>query len=150
MKEKIKSDLIIEIEKKIDSILKKENYILIDIEITGGKNKNLTIYVYNKNKIDVEKLGKINNILYPVIENISFFKDGFTLEISSPGLYRKMKYVLELNIFIGREIKITTINGEIINGISNGLKNNVFSIINKNEEIVKINLQDIKTAKLDG
>ena len=150
MKEKVKSDIVLKIENKIEQVLKKENYILIDINVTDEKNKNIIIYLYNEDKINIEELGRINKILYPAIETISYFKDGFTLEISSPGIFRKLKYKQELNIFFGKKMKIITTDGQVFIGISDGLNNNTFSLIKKDEERKIFNINDIKSAELNG
>lgn len=150
MKEKVKSNIVLEIERRVKGILENEKIELVDIDVILGKNKQITIYVYSKNKIDLEDLENINKRLNPIIENIPIFNDGFILEISSPGLYRKLKYRREFNLFVGRNIKIITTEGNTYTGISNGInENNLILIIDKNKEI-KFNIDNINKAYLNG
>lgn len=149
MKEKVKSNIVLEIEKKIIGILEVEKIELVDIDVVLGKNKQITIYVYGTNKIDLDDLENINKKLNPVIESIPIFNDGFFLEISSPGLYRKLKYRSELNLFIGRKIKIITIEGNTYTGISNGINGKDLILIKENKEM-KFNIDDIIKAYLNG
>ncbi len=150
MKEKVKSSIVLDIENKIIDILNTEKIELIDTVVFLGKNKHITIFIFNKNGITLEKIGKISKQLNPIIESIPCFKDGFTLEVSSPGIFRKIKSYKEFNIFSGREIKIVTLEGEVLIGSSNGLEgNNLLLKMNENKKI-KIDINNIKSANLNG
>jgi|GEM_PF-4255445 len=148
MKDKNKSDIVISIEKKVLKMLD-ENTELIDIDISGGKEKKVTLYLYNKNETNLDKLEKISKLIYPELEKDKYFSNGFTLEISSPGIFRKIKYIEEFNIFKGREIKIILNNGTILQGICEGIVNNTLSVKIENK-IMKININDIKKSQLNG
>ncbi len=150
MKEKVKSNIVLEIERRIKGILEKDKIALVDIDVFLGKNKQITIYVYHNNKIDLEDLENINKKLYPVIENIPYFNDGFFLEISSPGLYRKLKYRDEFNLFVGKKIKVTTNDGNTYTGLSNGIMENNFVLFIDNNSEIKINIDNITKAYLNG
>lgn len=150
MNEKIKSDLYLEVENKIESFLKELNFDFIDIEIVLGKNRKLSIFVYNKDKTDIDDLSLISNKLRPILETISFFQEGCLLEISSPGIYREIKFLKEFNIFKDREIKIITDESVVITGLLIGLNDDILYVRDKNGEKLEISLDKIKKAKLNG
>lgn len=150
MKEKVKSKIVLEIENKINDILEKEKIELVDIDIFFGKNKHITIYVYKKNKTDLDELSNINKKISPIIESIPDLNNSFILEISSPGINRKIKFKKEFNIFIGREIKIVTNDGTVFNGISNGIKENNLILKDDKNKIISLDINNIKTAYLNA
>ena len=149
MKEKVKSNIVIDIENRIKYILNKENIELIDIDITNGKNKHITIFVYNKNKTDLNGLSNINRKINPIIEKIPYFNNGFILELSSPGIYRKLKFKKEFDIFKEREVKIVTSDGIVFKGISDGINGNNL-ILKINDKITEFDINNIKSAYLNG
>ena len=127
MKEKVKSSIVINIENKIKDILDKAKIDLVDIDITFGKNKHITIFVYNKNKTDLDELSNLSKKINPVLEKMPFFNNSFILEISSPGIYRKLKFIKEFNLFKDKEIKIVTKEGIVFMGISGGINKNKYN-----------------------
>ncbi len=149
MKEKVKSDIVLLIENAIKNILEINNFLLVDIDYKGGNKKVITIYVYNSKKPDIDELGNISKLLFPIINNISYFKDNFLLEVSSPGLFREIKYKKELDIFKNRNLKILTNLDEVYTGISLGIINDVFILKNGNSEF-KFKIEEIKKAELNG
>ena len=150
MKEKVKSNLVIEIENKIVSILKKEGFELIDVEITGGKDRYITVYIYKNEKNDLEELGNLNRVIYPAIETIPQLKNGFVLEVSSPGIFRKFKYAIEINIFKDKTVKIISNEGEEIIGVLFCLNTGNEVEIILNGKIINISIDNIKSIQLNG
>jgi ribosome maturation factor RimP len=149
MKEKVKSGLYKDIENKIGSILKNNNYELVDIDIIGGKNKHIIVYIYRFDKTGIDDLESISRLIYPFIENIKTFSDGFSLELSSPGIFRNIKYKEEFNIFNNKNAKIVLTDGIVKIGILKGLKDNFVDVL-INNQLEKIDLNEIKSAKLNG
>ncbi len=151
MKEKIKTKKILEIELTIAPILKERGFILIDVEVTDDSNDTLvTLYLYNADDTSVENLGKINKSLYPILEKIPFLGDRFSLEVSSPGLYRDIKSSFEFSIFKGREIRVICEDGIVITGVIGGFENNNLTVILPTRETITINFENIKKASLNG
>ncbi len=148
MKDKNKNRIVLEIEKKIFGILEENEYMLVDIDIIGGKRTNITIYLYNKDKLDHEHLSSISAKILPIIEGISYFQN-FLLEVSSPGLYRKIKSKHEFEIFTGKNIKLVNEKGIVTTGILTDFKNDIIYIKN-NDNIINLNINDIKSASLNG
>jgi ribosome maturation factor RimP len=150
MEEKVKSDLYLEIEKRTASYLTKEGFTLVDMQIKGGKEKTVTLFVYNKDHTDIDTLAKINKLLYPAIQDVKDLSEDFTLEVSSPGIYRDIRSKQEFKIFKDRDIRIIMIDGRIINGISKGLSDDDHLLLEVEEKTEKISLKDINKAKLNG
>jgi len=132
MKEKIKSNEFLVIENAIKSIL----------------DALIVLYVFNEKK-DIDSMAKLNDKIYETLEKINFLKDGFSLEISSPGINRKIKFISEFEIFKELELKIMLNNDDMIVGKSEGIKDSKLVITNDNETLL-LDIDNIKKAALNG
>ncbi|MCG8571760.1 MAG: hypothetical protein MJB14_16615 [Spirochaetes bacterium] len=139
-----------QIEELIQSIIDEQQLIIVDIE--SFKEQNIVILLYSKNEqLDIEKLGMVHKQIYAVLETAPFLNENFTLEVSSPGIFRKFKNIREFEIFKDREIKILTDQDETYIGISKGIEEGNTVIMDlKNSEIFKINIKKKKKAGLNG
>lgn len=153
MQDKIKTKEFLTIEQGIENFLSKEGFYLVDIEIKKGKEKTISIFVFNHDseKMRIESIAKLNDIVSPFLENLDFIGDNFLLEISSPGIFRKIKFLKEFDLFKGKKMHVQCSSNSYI-GICNGTKDGklFLDIRNKNkvpkEEIILI--EDIKKAAL--
>lgn len=162
MKEKQIQDIALKLKKVIEEAflnqdLNEQEVSIVDIIVTGKKDKNITIYLYSNNGLDVEELSSHHKRIYSIIEGMKEFLDGFSLEVSTPGIFRKIKYVKEFNIFLGCEIKLVTNDKETIIGICNGIQNGYVSVLLKGsksiktgDKIITIPIDNIKNAYLNG
>jgi ribosome maturation factor RimP len=149
MKEKVKMNIVKEIESVIEPTINSLLFKLVDIDVLGGKNRHIIVYIYKNESIGLNDLESLSRNLQPLIEKIESLKSGFNLEISSPGLFRTFKYIKEFDIFKGRLIKIILDDGAEKTGILKGMIDKNVLIINNNE-IESINIEKIKNAKLNG
>jgi len=147
MTEKNKTKISIEIENVIKALINENGFDIVDIDVIGGKN--ITLLLYANNSFGTDELGKLSKSVYPILESLPSLKNGFTLELSSPGIYRNIKYIKEFNIFKGRIIKVITNALEELTGISCGYVENSLEL-EIDGKVKKILLNDIKTAKLNG
>jgi len=131
----------------ISKVLTDGGFSLVDLEIDDEIL--ISIFVYNKLDNNIEKLSKLNKNIYPLLEKLDILKDDFSLEVSSPGIYRNIKRYEEFNIFCDKEIKLTLNDKNIITGIINKFENNILDI-NVLGKFLKINIEDIKSAGLNG
>ncbi len=150
MVEKKKADNVLLIEKAIFHSIVDEGLSLIDIDIRySGNDTFVTIYVYAE-KLDLVNLGKLNKKLYPLLEELSFLKDRLNLEVSSPGIFRKIKYASEFLTFKDRNIRISLEKGLTLEGKIENYENNTLSIVDKDGNIIDIKNEDIKNCHLNG
>ena len=139
MEEKLKL-----IEERIEPYLLELDLELADIEYVreGGYNF-LRVYVENlKNETTLDDC---------VIDTM--IEDKFYLEVSTPGLERKLKKEKDFLRFLGREIKIKTKsnvnNKKKFEGKLKEFKENtVYVQDDTDDEIVEISLDKIKEARL--
>jgi ribosome maturation factor RimP len=153
MQDKIKTKEFLVIEQGIEELLLKEGFHLVDIEIQKGKNKIVSLFVFNHDseKMGIESIAKLNDIVSPILENLDFLGENFLLEISSPGIFRKIKFIKEFNLFKGKKMHISRSSNSYI-GICNGIEDGKVSLEIKNKDNTTktetILIEDIKKATL--
>ena len=84
------------IEEKVENLIKskieKIGYKLYDVEyVKEGKNYFLRIYIDNEKGIDLNDCEKVNNEIIDMLDEADYIKDAYFLEISSPGIERKLR-----------------------------------------------------------
>ncbi|MDQ7031743.1 MAG: ribosome maturation factor RimP [Desulfonauticus sp.] len=104
--------------KNIQAILEKiakeqcsiHNLELWGMEFSFGKGKKgfLRIYVDKENGVNIEELAQLSRDLEVVLDIEDVIPGSYTLEVSSPGLDRKFFNPLQLQKFIGQQIKVKT------------------------------------------
>jgi len=149
MKEITKTKKIVEIEEALKTALDENNFTLVDIEISEDSDF-ITIYIFSSQDSTVDRIGKISKILYPILEKIPFLNRGFSLEVSSPGLYRIIKNKQEFSIFKGREIKVTDEEGNTVCGILKNFENDTVTVLTKEKKEINLIFDKIKKASLNG
>ena len=153
MQDKIKTKEFLIIEQGISELLLKEGFHLVDIAIQKGKEKIVSLFVFNHDseKMGIEAIAKLNDVVSPVLENLDFLGENFLLEISSPGIFRKIKFIKEFDLFKGKKMHVTCSENSYI-GICNGIEDNklFLNITNKDKttktEIILI--ENIRKAAL--
>ena len=126
----------------------KNNYILVDVEYNNA-DEYVTVFVESLKENSIDNISSVNGIIYEHLEKVDFLKNNFSLEISSPGLFRKIRHKYELDIFKNRNIKITLIDKSVLTGINNGINGDDIAI-SVDGEIKNINLNSIKSVHLNG
>lgn len=140
------------LEKIILPVLSEYNYQLVDIEIIRGRNRAiLRIYIDKMGGITVDDLAEFNNRIGDSIDAEGIFDHSYTLEISSPGLNRRIRYPVDFNLYAGKEIKIKThkkVEGSNqISGILLGMRGEDVAV-QKDERTILISLDNIDHANL--
>ncbi|HHG73561.1 MAG TPA: ribosome maturation factor RimP [Persephonella sp.] len=136
----------------LQPLIEERGLKLVDVEyITGGKPV-LRIYVYNPEGTSIEDCEWISRRIGALLDVEDLIPVSYILEVSSPGLDRKLKNKEEYEIFKGRDVKIVTkepLEGKnVFEGVLKGLEgDNV--IIQENGEIIKIPLEKISRTNLE-
>ncbi|WP_456464053.1 ribosome maturation factor RimP [Persephonella sp.] len=136
----------------LQPLIEERGLKLVDVEyITGGKPV-LRIYVYNPEGTSIEDCEWISRRIGALLDVEDIIPVSYILEVSSPGLDRKLKNKEEYEIFKGRDVKIITkepINGRnVFEGTLKGLEGeNV--LLQENGETIKIPLEKISRTNLE-
>lgn len=71
-----------------------------------GKDNFLRIFIDNKKQITLEDCEKVNNAITDVLDEKDLIKSQYFLEVSSPGLERRIRTEKHLNMFKNKKIEI--------------------------------------------
>ena len=99
------------IEEKVESLVKdkieKIGYELYDVIYTKeGSNKILRIVIDSEKGISLDDCEKVNNEIKETIDEANPIEEQYFLEISSPGIERKLRKDWQLKKFKGEEVNI--------------------------------------------
>jgi len=89
-------------------ILEERDFKLVDIEFIKGARPVLRIYIYNPEGTTIENCEWVSRRIGALLDIEDIIPYSYILEVSSPGLNRKLKNKEEFNIFKDRDIKIHT------------------------------------------
>lgn len=99
------------IEEKVEKLLKPKiediGYELYDVEYAKeGKNYFLRIYIDKKDGIDLKDCEKVNDLINPILDEANYIKDGYFLEVSSPGIERILRKEKHLKDNLENEVLV--------------------------------------------
>ena len=101
------------IEEKVKQLVKdpieKLGYSLYDVEyVKEGPEYYLRIYIDKESGIDLNDCEKVSNEINEILDKADYIKEQYYLEVSSPGIERKLRKDkhLEQNISKNVEIKL--------------------------------------------
>ena len=135
-------------------------YVLVEVNILGSKNPTLQIMIERKdrNNISLKDCEKVSRSLSTLIDVEDVISGQYTLEISSPGVERKLNNLQDYERFTGKDALVqlrVPINDikRIRCNIRSVTKDNRIEFlcldgINSDDHVINISLQDIETAKL--
>jgi ribosome maturation factor RimP len=89
-------------------ILPVEGYGVYDLRYLSGSST-LRVFITKGDfvkGIDINDCVKVDKLLSPIIDEESWVPDNFVLEVSSPGLYRDIRFSEQLKYSVGELIKI--------------------------------------------
>ena len=145
-------DVVERVKKMVMPILKELGVKLVDIEFIKEGRPVLRVYIYDPEGTTIRQCEIVSKRLEKILDEEDLIPYSYTLEISSPGLDRKLKNKEEYEIFKGRNIKIVVKEPidkkNVFTGILEGLEDDNVLVKDK-DEIIKINLENIAKAKLN-
>lgn len=150
-----KKEIINKITPVVENTLMRFGFIPVEIDFVREKNKDiLKIFIYSKTKpVTLDDCEKISRSLDEFLDELIDFK--YSLEVSSPGLTRKLKSEKEYLIFIGKLVSIKTKTNDIFPNYKvegkildyNDEKGVLIEEVDTKKEYY-ININDIKSSNL--
>ena len=127
----------------IKNIVEDNGCELYDIGISEeGDNKFFRVYITKPGGVTLSDCTTINNLLSPIFDIEEPLNDKYFLEISSPGIERKLTKKEHFSKSIGENVKITTNEGKKIKGMLKSFDGETVEIGKE-----KVSFNDIKKAK---
>ena len=92
----------------LEQPLAMEDCHIADIVLSKYKNNStLRLFVYAKDHTSLVECARISRLVGDVIGGTELFKNGYTLEVSSPGLDRPLTSIKDFEYRSGEMVKIT-------------------------------------------
>ena len=137
------SDLRVTIHNMIQSSVEIMGYELIDTECHQGKKSlKIVVYIDHIKGIKIDDCVKITDAISPILDDDNVVNEYYNLEVSSPGLNRKLILKEHYDKFIGKvikiKLKIKIDNRKIYKGTLLERIDDSISIVENNQ---KINIQ---------
>lgn len=132
---------------ELEKIIHELGAKLYDTEITKENEKAIyRIYITSENGVNLDLCEKISRVISPLIDLNPPLHGNYFLEVSSPGLERKLSKPKHFQNSLNEQICGKTNNGEKFDGELIFANEDEIKIKNEeNEEIIKIS--DIKNCK---
>lgn len=150
-----KKEIISKITPLIENTLMRYGFMPVEIDFARENDKDiLKIFIYSKTKpVTLDDCEKISRSIDEFLDELIDFK--YSLEVSSPGLTRKLKSEKEYLIFVGKIVLITTKTNDIFSNYKVEGKildyNDEKGVLIEEVETKKqyyINMKNIKTSQL--
>ena len=126
-------------------------YMIYDFNIQPkGVNAKISVRIDSLNGITLDDCAIYSRVLDEKLES-SKLLPNYDLEVSSPGLNRKIRTLEEFKRFIGSPVKIAVLNGTlkvIIKGVINTVDDDKIFMVSEKKEMV-FSFEDILQANLD-
>lgn len=128
-----------------------EGFLLVDMVIRGDSKKQVVeIFVDNEVGVSSEDCARLSRVIDEFVYENEVFSKNYRLDVSSPGVSRPLKYLLQYNKHIGRKLELEYLNGDDVKkfeGTLKDVKEELLLFAGKNEEL-SIEFKNIKSAKV--
>ena len=107
-----------QIEKLVNDNLESEQHFLVDIVISAQKGPHKVLILLDGDEgINIDDCAKLSRKVGLIIEEEGIIEDAYRLEVSSPGLDHPIILVRQYVKNIGRNVRVTTTEGEQREGV---------------------------------
>lgn len=133
---------------EIEKIIKELGCDLYDTESVSENGRAIyRVYITKAGGVSMDDCQKVSQMLSPIYDVIPPISgDKWFLEVSSPGLERKLSKIEHFKLSLGEKTKITLNDKSVISGEIKAVDNEIITIL-ADESEQKISFNDIKKAR---
>ncbi len=118
---------------------------LLELEFSGNI---LRLVIDRPGGVSMDDCVAVNRRIGLLLDAEDPIANPYRLEVSSPGLTRRIKTPWEFEHFSGRKVKVQTSSGETVKGVIKGLEGDSVILLVEGSEIA-FGLDEIAKANLD-
>ncbi len=98
-----------EIEAAIEPVLARDGFEVVDVEYArrGGAGV-ITVFIDREGGVDLDQCARVSEIIGPLLDTYDLVKGRYYLEISSPGIERRLRKPAHFQRHVGDEVRIQT------------------------------------------
>lgn len=133
----------------VEPYLAAERLELDDVELSGGGSGRFVRVVIDGDDVNVDRLAELSRGLSRLLDNETDLRDTYQLEVTSPGLERKLRRPAHFRKSVGREVsaKVETDEGRrTFRGVLIEANDDSFTI-NGEEGRSEVPYSDVVSAK---
>jgi len=120
---------------------------LYDITQTKENKINiLRVYISHKDGVNLDKCAHVSRMISPLLDIQEPMNGKYTLEVSSPGIERKLKTLHHFECSVGSSVKMKNYNTDVFKGEIVSVDDGVIRFKDLDENIQEINYDDILSA----
>ena len=121
---------------------------LYDIQQTKEHKINiLRVYISHKDGVQLDKCAHVSRMISPLLDIEEPMNGKYTLEVSSPGIERKLKTLNHFKCSVGSSVKIKKYSSEKIKGeILSVSDDGIITLMNQDNCEESINFDDILSS----
>ena len=141
-------------ENELSPFIQEMGYELVEAVLEKrSKSINIRIAIYSPQGITINDCSRVSKALARDYALDDIYGDNYSLEVSSPGMGRRLKRLREYQVFCGKNIELflkEEYNGEKkITGIIKGVSGDRIQIERENGENCLFSLEDISKGRLN-
>jgi ribosome maturation factor RimP len=138
----------------IQEIVAAEGLELVDLEIKGGLNQRIVrIFIDRPSGVTHADCQRVSNQVGTELDVEELVPGAYTLEVSSPGLTRKLRTAKDFEKSCGRLVKLQTkepVDGlRSFRGVLSEFDGQLLTVVQKNGKTTRIPLLVVSKASLD-
>ena len=134
----------------IERPLAEEGYEIAELVLSQYRHKfTLRLYLYSKGGVTLDECARLSRLVGEKLEGTNLFADGYTLEISSPGLDRPPTTAKDFAYRAGEEVRVEYVDGKRKQETGRIVSvDGTRLIFNNGKEDLTIDLAEILRAKI--
>lgn len=140
----------------VEPVVAEAGLVLFDIDLPSGKGGIMRIYIASSEKaqVTIDDCAKISKELGALDDFDAMLPERTTLEVSSPGVNRKLRRQEHFSDAVGERIKVKVCDENnkrhTFKGVLEAFDGGVLKVrTDKNEELVDVLYSDISEARID-
>ncbi len=139
-----------QIEELVTKPLLAEGSELVEVVVSRYKgNVTVRLFVYSEHGATIDECVRLSRIVGPLLDGTDWFKNGYTLELSTPGLDRPLTEARDFKYRIGETVRV-----ELVDSAKNKFTAEIIAAdeqevrFRTNETELAVPLAEIKKAKI--
>lgn len=135
---------------KISQLLTEHGMELVELNISGKDSPAIVIYIYKPEGVTLDDCTNISRLIDKEIGLDDIFEDKYTLEVSSPGIDRKLKTLDDYRRNLGKTLEVKLYkakegNKTFIGKLDSYDDNQVF--IKTDDDVISFNRDEISVLR---
>ncbi len=136
---------------RIEEIVKAHGFVLIDLVFRGDHHLRIVeVYIDGERGVTTDDCAEVSRSINELIEAENLLEENYRLDVSSPGVDRPLKFLIQYGKHVNRKLEVEFKDGEEVKKLVGKLirveDDNLF-FTEKNSEY-KINFSSIVKAKV--